>query len=164
VYFVLGWIIVLACMELMGREIVAFSWYIGKMTTALGFSLIIAGLLIGGPSIQTVFRFGPLRLIGLVGYSAYLWHMPVIYLILQIPYIRSLEPAQRFPQVLLRASLTVLALSVFFFLFVEKPFLVYGRRDRSDQRLPATLDAETVPDPYFAAEAAPAGTSEAKGW
>ena len=71
-----------------------------------------------------------LRLLGLVGYSAYLWHLPIVTLFSHFSDFTALSPAQRFPLMLGRVSIAVLLMSIFFFLAVEKPFLLIGRRRR----------------------------------
>ncbi len=65
--------------------------------TSLGFSLIIAGLLFGPKWTRLIFTFLPLRLFGLVGYSAYLWHLPAVFVASRIPIFTALSPQLRFP-------------------------------------------------------------------
>ena len=128
-YFALGWVIVLWSM----RETFVytkgwFGWYMREISVSIGFILILAGLLWGGERLQARFSFAPLRLIGIIGFSAYLWHLPIITLLLRFPDIATLAPNDEFVTMLWRVTLAVLLMSIFFYLTVEKPFLVIGRR------------------------------------
>lgn len=128
-YFILGWFVVLYSMIRVGKASDDLSYYfISRILVAIGFTLILAGLLFGGNVLQTLFGFTPLRLIGIVGFSAYLWHMPVTYLVLKYPAIAALAPEQRFPSVIWHTALLLIVLSCLMYLVVEKPFLQIGRR------------------------------------
>ncbi len=104
------------------------TYYFWEPSVSIGFSLMIGGVIVGGRALQAPFGFLPLRFIGLVGYSAYLWHMPLIYLINKFPTVAALPPASRFSHVLLYTTIALTLVSGFMFLAVEKPFLLRGRR------------------------------------
>lgn len=128
-YFVLGWVILLWSMrETYIYTLGWFGWYMREISVSIGFILILAGLLWGGERLQARFSFAPLRLIGIIGFSAYLWHLPIITLLLRFPDIATRTPNDEFLTMLWRVSLAVLLMSVFFYLSVEKPFLLIGRR------------------------------------
>jgi peptidoglycan/LPS O-acetylase OafA/YrhL len=130
IYFIAGWIITLLAMNRYGHHVLK-----GKMIylislsgfISLGFALIIAGLLFGPSWTRAIFNFPPLRLFGLVGYSAYLWHIPVIFVATHIPFIGVLPPAQRFPVIFFHTAIGTLMVASFFYLTVEKPFLIRSR-------------------------------------
>lgn len=103
------------------------AYYFAEVPFAFTFTLIIAGLAFGGPGLQAAFGFTPLRLIGILGYSIYLWHVPVLYLFSAFPSVAALPPPQRFAVTLAAASATLLLLSAGFYLAVEKPFILFAR-------------------------------------
>ena len=104
------------------------AYYLAEVPFAFSFTLIIAGVVFGGPWLQAAFGFTPLRLIGILGYSIYLWHVPVLYLFSAFPSIAALPPPQRFAVLLPAAAAILLVLSAGFYLAVEKPFILFARR------------------------------------
>lgn len=54
-------------------------WQIlGEWTLGICFALLLIAVLLGAPGLQRLFAFGPLRYIGIISYSLYVWHVPVI--------------------------------------------------------------------------------------
>ena len=131
VYFMSGWLVTIVSMNHFGHHILK-----GKMVnlvsvsalTSLGFTLIMAGLLFGPAWTRLIFSFPTLRLLGLVGYSAYLWHIPMIFVATRIPVFAALSPAQRFPAMFIFAATATIGIASLFYLTVEKPFLLASRR------------------------------------
>ncbi len=143
VYFLLGWGIAVYFMnkvsfaasvygysyeKLVNEAGAWFPYYFSAVPFAFAFALIIAGLSFGGPTLQGLFSFLPLRLIGVLGFSIYLWHMPVIFLFSSFPALAALPPDQRFPALLFACAAALLLLAGGFYLAVEKPFILRGRR------------------------------------
>ena len=95
---------------------------------SFGFALLLAGLLFGPRYLRRPFNLVPLRLLGLIGYSAYLWHIPAIVIASKLPFLAQLPPAQRFPLLFFQALIATTLIAAFFYLTVEKPFLVRSRR------------------------------------
>jgi len=48
------------------------------MTFGIGWALLLLSVLWGGGLLQRFFASAPMRLVGVVSFSAYLWHMPVL--------------------------------------------------------------------------------------
>ncbi|MHB8645176.1 MAG: acyltransferase family protein [Thermomicrobiales bacterium] len=126
VYFFIGWLVVLYSMNQIAYQATFFARYFRNISVALGFTLILAGLICGSEWLQRVYGIAPLRFIGTIGYSVFLWHLPLVYLFNRYPMIAALPPAQRFPRVLLLTIASSLLLGTLSFLFVEKPFILRG--------------------------------------
>ena len=154
-YFVMGTLLVLFMMLKLSGGQGWWAYYLSQIPVALGFTLMLAGLIFGGRRLQALFGFTPLRLIGLVGFSAYLWHMPIISLLEQFPGVAALPTPERFQYVLARAAPLVLLVSIVFFLAIEKPFMQIGRR-------PATLP-DAAPERPPTAPPVPLATRAAEG-
>jgi peptidoglycan/LPS O-acetylase OafA/YrhL len=131
-YFVVGVAVILLSMDKIGRGSALFSFYLREISLPLGFALMLAGIIWGGPWLRGLFGVAPLQFIGIIGYSLFLWHFPVVMLLNRFPQIAALPPTQRFPHVLWHTTIAVIPISIASFLLVEKPFLLRGR-----QRQPA---------------------------
>jgi peptidoglycan/LPS O-acetylase OafA/YrhL len=132
VYFFGGWALELFLIyEILPGQNQRFAYYSYSIIASLGFTLILSGILFGNEWIRALFSFTPLRLIGIISYSMYLWHLPLIHLFNSFPGVAIQPPETRFTHVLLKASLAVLILSAGSFLAIEKPFMVLGRKKSS---------------------------------
>lgn len=127
IYLIIGSLWVLDSMNRLQQGGI-FGYYFQEVAFAVGFTLMLGGLVFGGSVVQHLFGFTPLRLIGVIGFSAYLWHMPLIFLVLKYPEVAALAPTQRFVSVLWHAIPLTIAVSIFFYFAIEKPFLMLGRR------------------------------------
>lgn len=98
--------------------------FFGPLLTGAGYgALMLAVLLLGGP-LAAIFTWAPLRFIGLMSYSLYLWHLP--FVAAWMPFTHGLDLPLR-----LAAAFAVAYLS---YLLLERPFLA-GRR-RLTERTP----------------------------
>lgn len=162
VYFVAGVGIVLGFMNAVSLNTRQFGYSYEKMITepgatlgyygnelpfAFGFTLLMAGLLFGGRGLQAVFSLTPLRLIGIFGFSIYLWHFPILVLFSRSTALAPMTTATRFFQLYGAALCTLLVIGSVSFLVVEKPFMLRGRR--------ASARAATAARPPELAGAAP---------
>lgn len=127
-YFVLGWVLVIFSMKKIAQPAGLMHDYLKNIAVAAGFTLILAGLIAGSSWLQALLSFAPLRFIGIIGYSVFLWHMPLAYLFVSYPTIAALPPEQRFNRVLLLTAVASLALGTLSYLAVERPFMHLYRR------------------------------------
>jgi peptidoglycan/LPS O-acetylase OafA/YrhL len=59
-----------------------WSWIVlGVWATTLCFALLVLGVLTGPRLLRRVFAWAPLRFIGIISYSMYVWHLPIINLV-----------------------------------------------------------------------------------
>ena len=108
-----------------------FYYYFEEPGMAVGFGLVILGAVLGPPSSSRVFSVKPLRFFGIIGYSVYLWHMPLLYQYAAMPWITRIAPGPRWIVVLLFVGFIVTLVSAATYLLVEKPFIKLGRRNRA---------------------------------
>lgn len=99
----------------------------GPLLTGAGYAgLMFAVLLLGG-GLAAVFAWGPLRLIGLMSYSLYLWHLPFVHG--WMPYMQPLPWPWR-----LVVAFVVAYCS---YLLLERPFLASRKRLTERAALPS---------------------------
>jgi peptidoglycan/LPS O-acetylase OafA/YrhL len=151
VYFVLGWALLLYAMNRATYVGDALYYYLGNIAVAVAFGLILVGVMAGSEALQGLFSLVPLRFVGIIGYSVFLWHMPLIYLFNKYPAIAALAPRQRFTRVLLLTTVAVLILGALSYLFVERPFMLLSRRRPAAVAIPVTQSPGDAASPQVAA-------------
>lgn len=118
------------------------SWY------GAAWAIVIVTTLAGRGLLRRVFEFGPLRIVGVVSFSAYMWHMPIL------EYLRRTSlHGSPFAALLILA--VIVAASILSYLLVERPameaFSNWSRRGRqrrlrsqpTSERLPAESGADS---------------------
>lgn len=144
VYFVLGLVLLLYAMNRATYVGDTLYYYLGNIAVAVAFGLILVGVMAGSEALQKLFSIVPLRFVGIIGYSVFLWHMPLIYLFNKYPAIAALPAQQRFGRVLLLTTVAVLILGAFSYLFVERPFMLLSRRPPVAVATPVTQSTGNI--------------------
>ena len=108
-----------------GMDVIGYPLLVG-----LGYGGLMLAILWGGRWIRFPFEFAPMRIIGLVSYSLYLWHLPNIHG--DVPLFAGAPLA-----VALAGAFLVAYLS---YQFIERPFLKRRHRKEANE-----VEAVTVP-------------------
>lgn len=101
------------------------------LLVGLGFGGMVLAILWGGSWIRFPFEFAPMRTIGLISYSLYLWHLPIIHG--DVPLFAHL------PLIVVLASVFLVA--YLSYQFVERPFLKRRHRDAPSASAPELAPA-----------------------
>jgi peptidoglycan/LPS O-acetylase OafA/YrhL len=118
-----------------------FFW-LGELGFSLGFGLCIFSILFGAPALKRPFEWRPLRWIGLISFSLYMWHLPLlIFFMTSVEnHLHGWNPAAAFSLYWLWALLGIIPFSALSYLLVEKPGVAFGeklwRRLEKQQQLP----------------------------
>jgi peptidoglycan/LPS O-acetylase OafA/YrhL len=100
----------------------------GEWLVGLCFLLVLVASLTL-PALQRSFGSGGLRFLGKISYSLYLWHVPLLVLLMQV--------ATSFPQLVVESLVLLLPFCLLSYLLTEKPFL----KVRRNLRVPLAEDA-----------------------
>jgi peptidoglycan/LPS O-acetylase OafA/YrhL len=128
-----------------------FNW-LSEMLLAIGFGLCIAAILFGNETLQRPFAWRPLRWVGLISYSLYIWHLPLLTLFNTrvLPLLHVQNVYKIYSLYWLWVLLVIFPFALLFFTLVEKPFMRIGDRCRKviERRYGAKREApEASPTP-----------------
>jgi len=93
----------------------------GPLLVGSGYAALVLGTLWAGGPIRRFFEFWPLRFVGLISYSLYLWHLPVITAF--HPLIAMLPASYQVLGAIAVALCVALPVAYLSYQFVERPFL-----------------------------------------
>lgn len=110
-------------------------YYLEQPAMAVGFGLLVLGAVLAPRGVGRVFTLTPLRFVGIIGYSVYLWHMPLLYQYAVMPWIMRISPGPRWVVLMGLVGTIVLLLSAVTYAFVERTFIERGRRRRRPARV-----------------------------
>lgn len=133
-----------------------YDW-LSELGLALGFGLCITGILFGPRSLQRFFEWNPLRWIGLISFSMYMWHLPLIGFFLTNVgiHLQGWSPALVWVIYWGWVLVVVIPISLLSYLLVEKPWIRLGERFRPHTERPRTevnlaSMTDNVPEPVLA--------------
>lgn len=125
---------------------------------ALGYGSFILAVLFGGPVLKRIFEWTPLRWLGIISFSIYIWH-DLILLHLKnaiAPFIRSWNPLQLFGLTLVWVVVIVIPFSFLNFVLIEKPFMRISeslrrpqQRKRKENTLSGKVQRDAAPVPVL---------------
>jgi peptidoglycan/LPS O-acetylase OafA/YrhL len=117
----------------------------GPFLIGTAYGMLVLGILFGGQALRTVFEVAPLRFIGLISYSLYLWHLPI--LLGSIAYFPALAPyALRVSVGLTGAALAAVAVAYASYMLIERPFLHRRQSMRQTHAIAAPGEERLVRD------------------
>ncbi len=105
----------------------------------IAFSLILLATLYGSPVLVRAFRFVPLRVIGVTGFSWYLLHLPLVRLVGRLYALGAPQPVMFATSFLLVGTVAIGS-----YLAIEKPFMMMSRVFSGKKPAPAAASIESA--------------------
>jgi peptidoglycan/LPS O-acetylase OafA/YrhL len=107
-----------------------------ELCLSLGFGACVIAILFGCSGLQRMFAWSPLRWIGLISYSVYIWHLPVILLFVTYvrPYVHTWQHSAVYGLYWVWVLLVAFPVSLASYLLIEKPWMQLGERLRSKNK------------------------------
>jgi hypothetical protein len=104
----------------------------GELALSLGFASGILAILFGGSRVRRVFAWKPLRWIGLISYSLYIWHLPLLFVFMhQIgPSLAGLPALFAYTLYWAWVGVVVIPFAAGVYWLVEQPGIRMGERMR----------------------------------
>lgn len=105
---------------------------ISELCISLAFALCILALLFGSTRLKQPFEWSPLRALGTISYSLYMWHLPFLLLFIWWvqPWLSGWSPEQAYVLYWLWVLVVILPFCYCFFRWVERPGMRFGERFR----------------------------------
>ncbi|WP_165422973.1 acyltransferase family protein [Ktedonosporobacter rubrisoli] len=120
-----------------------YSYLISELCISFSFGLCVLALLFGPMQLKRPFEWFPLRGLGLISYSLYMWHLPLLLICMQRgqSWMEGWSPEQAYGVYWLWVLVVVIPFCFLFYRWVEKPGMKLGerfKRPRSEAALVAS--------------------------
>lgn len=96
-----------------------------RMAVAASVGLLIMGFLVGPAALRGPLTFLPFRLYGVIGYSVFLWHLPILTAMSAWPIFADAGTSAKFWEMVAVGLPVTTLFGVVLYLLVERPFLIY---------------------------------------
>ncbi len=123
-----------------------FNW-LGEIFLALGFGLCVLAILYGSTYLQRAFSWRPLRWIGLISFSMYMWHLPLLIIAMNLvtSHFAAWGAYRIYGFYWLWVLLVVIPVSFLMYILVEKPWIKLGERFQPKRAKPPQPPASGLP-------------------
>lgn len=115
-------------------------YQISELCLSIFFGLCVLALLFGSTWLKGPFEWPLLRGVGLLSYSLYMWHLPLLLMIMQWahPLLRNLSIELTYGAYWLWVLIIIIPFCFLFFIWVEKPGIKLGERFSPRRANPVT--------------------------
>jgi peptidoglycan/LPS O-acetylase OafA/YrhL len=130
------------------NAIFSSSYYlVDELCISLSFGLCILALLFGSAWLKWPFEWSPLRWIGMISFSLYMWHLPFLLLFIYWiqPLLKGWSPEQAYSVYWVWVLLVIVPFCFLFYIWVEKPGMKFGERFNRHKIHPPPQQSRPVP-------------------
>jgi len=105
-------------------------YLVSELCISLSFGLCVLALLFGSAWLKWPFEWSPLRWIGMISYSLYMWHLPFLLMFIKWgqPLLSGWSPEQAYGVYWIWVLLVIIPFCFLFYIWVEKPGMKLGER------------------------------------
>ncbi len=119
---------------------------------ALGYGCFVLAVLFGGSILKRIFEWTPLRWIGIISFSLYIWHNPILlpFANALAPFIPNWSPFRVFCLNIVWVAVVAISFSGINYVLIEKPFMRISDDLRKKQQAKvkeSILAVQTLPEP-----------------
>ena len=109
-----------------------------NLFVAIGYGLCILAILYAPSAFQSLFAWKPLRWIGLISFSMYMLHLPLLNVFHDyvLPHLTGLNSYALYPLFWIWFAVVIVPVSFLMFILIEKPFMKLGDRFRPGKATP----------------------------
>ncbi len=120
---------------------------LNELGFSLSFGLCILALLFGSAWLRGPFEWLPLRWTGMISFSLYMWHFPLLVVFIQWiqPLLKGWPLALNYSAYWLCVLIVIIPFCFLFYKWVEKPGMKFGERFYRQKARPAAPEARTAP-------------------
>ena len=132
-------------------------YLLGELCFSLSFGLCILALLFGPTRLKRPFEWFPLRWLGMISFSLYMWHLPLLLVFIQggQTLLGAWPHLLAYSACWLWVLVVIIPFCFLFFILVEKPGMKLAERFNRHKAHPATPAA--APSPTLLANDSPGG-------
>lgn len=126
-FFMAGWAAYLTQLRFLEPFIGAHS-FLTELGFASGYGLCVTAILFGAPGLKLIFEWQPLRWMGSISYSLYLWHLPILYFFKDS--VLALLPLiflSRYALYWACVALVIIPYSYLLYRYIERPWMQLAR-------------------------------------
>lgn len=119
---------------------VANYFQLDELGFALSFGLCILALLFGSGWLRWLFEWAPLRWVGMISFSLYMWHFPLLFMVftpLVQPLLRGWPLALNYDVYWLWVVVVIIPFCFLFYNWIEKPGMKFGEKFYCPKTVPA---------------------------
>lgn len=141
-------------------------YYFETIPFGIAYALMLGGLALGPNWLKGLFSIRGLAFFGVIGYSVYLLHMPILYIVNRYEWVSTdADPGSHFLKLFLFGAPLIIAVSYCFYRIVELPSIAWsqrGRRQPADTPIELASPVPTIANPAVPSTAEPSDAVAAR--
>jgi peptidoglycan/LPS O-acetylase OafA/YrhL len=106
-------------------------YYLLRVGIVVGFGCLLLGTLYASSAVRYVWKNGLARFLGIVSYGAFLWHIPLLYALMNWDWVKSLGRLEQLQVLVVAGILLSSAFGLCSLVLIERPFMRLGHNKQT---------------------------------